>query len=142
MKKKISMICMLLIMVTCFRGVPVLADTHIIQSSLTLSEYSAVLTFDSNTNEITIDYDVSSTSPADSLGVESIKIYRSNGNYVTTILGTTSNGLIKTSSSMHVGTYSYTLSTVGSFYAEVKVFARIGTDYDSRTITTSTITLP
>ena len=76
------------------------------------------------------------------VGIEEIKIYRSNGSLVTTIAGTTSNDLINTDVSMHAGSYPYTGTSGTSYYAEVTIFATVGSDSDSRTITTSTVEAP
>ena len=141
MKKVLSGLLISLILTMFYCGVVLAADTCSVQSSLTLTDYISELTSGNDTNKIRINYEVYSNGIASSIGVESIKIYKDNGSYVTTIWGNTSNGLIRTNSSVHLGTYDYTVSTDGAYYAEVTVFARIGTNYDSRTVTTSTITL-
>ena len=76
------------------------------------------------------------------IGVESIKIYKADGSYVTTITGTTSNGLVESNSDICKSFYDYKLTSGVSYYAKVKVFATVGSEYDSRTITTSTVKAP
>ena len=45
-----------------------------------------------------ISYDVQSNKLASSIGVETVDIYKADGSYVTSITGSTSNGLIETNS--------------------------------------------
>ena len=54
----------------------------------------------------------------------------------------TSNGLVRSNASRHRSTYTYTGTSGTSYYAEVTVFAKIGSDYDSRTVTTATVKAP
>lgn len=95
-----------------------------------------------NPGELKINYEVRSDVTADSIGVASIKIYKSDGTYVTTISGTPSNGLIRYMTDWHKGTYTYTGASGASYYAEVTVAAAAGSLYDSRTITTNTVKAP
>ena len=74
--------------------------------------------------------------------LEKIVVYKSDGSYVKTITGTTSNGLIRSNSSLHLDSYEFSVTSGVSYYAEVTVFAKVGTEYDSRTITTSTVKAP
>lgn len=118
------------------------ANSDILRASPTLSSYSAILTQGSSTGEIKINYDVCANSKADSLGVSSIKIYKSNGSYVTTITPTALNGLSITNSGWHLSSYTYTGVSGTSYYAVVTVFATIDGVSDSREITTNTVKAP
>ncbi len=66
------------------------------RASKTLSRYSAIALSGDNEGEFKITYDVLASGIADEVGVSSIKIYKSNGSYVTTITGTTGNGMLRT----------------------------------------------
>lgn len=112
------------------------------RASLTLSDYGASAKAGSSSGVICISYDVSSSKFADSLGVESIVIYNANGSKAATITGSTSNGLVRTNSSIKAGDYNYKLTSGTSYYAEVTVFAKVGSEYDSRTVTTGTVKAP
>lgn len=112
------------------------------RASLTLSSYSSGLKAGTGSGEIRISYDVAASKPADSVGVSSIAIYKSSGAYVTTITGTTSNGLVRASSSIHKGVYTYKGTAGVSYYAEVTVFATVGTTTDNRTVTTAVVKAP
>ena len=112
------------------------------RASTTLTNFPVSLVKGDKTGEIKIFYDVQAKQIADSVGVSSIEIYKSDGTYVTTITGSTSNGLIRSSASRHRSTYTYTGTSGTSYYAEVTVFAKIGSDYDSRTVTTATVKAP
>lgn len=75
------------------------------------------------------------------IGVSTIKIYELDGDRITTIYGTTRNGLITSGSSI-AGTYTYEGTPGSYYYAEVTVFAENETESDSKTITTNTIKAP
>ena len=112
------------------------------RASLTLSAYSVMLYSGDSRGVISVDYEVRASLLADSLGVESIRIFEEDGTYVTTINGTIRSGLICVDSDVHKSFYETTLTAGTSYYAEVTIFARQGIVYDSRTITTNTVTAP
>jgi hypothetical protein len=89
--------------------------------------------------EVIIGYDVKASKPADSVGVESIEFYTEDGKHVKSVTGSTRNGLVRNDSIFCAGDYKCSLPSGEAYYAEVTVFAEVGSDYDSRTITTSTI---
>ena len=113
-----------------------------IRASSTLMSYPVSASRGSSSGEIKISYDIQANNFADSLGISSIEIYKSDGTYVTTITGSTSNGLVRSNASRHRSTYTYTGTSGTSYYAEVTVVAKIGSDYDSRTVTTATVKAP
>lgn len=93
--------------------------------------------------ELRITSEITATRPVTQMGVSSIVLYKSDGTYVTTITGTTDNGLVKTSGIKYAGTYSYKNAVSGQYYyAEVTLFATIGSVSDSVTITTDTVKAP
>lgn len=138
LKRFVTLALVFVVTITCCINASAASST-ILRSSPTLSDYEAILKAGSSQGEIKINYDVTSSKPATSLGVYSIAIYTSSGTYITTIYGTTSNGLIRTSASSHIGSYSYIGTTGTYYYAKVTVFAETATDYDSRVIVTNTI---
>lgn len=142
MKRIFSTTLVLAMLFTCCGGVAFAAEVPDMRASLTLSSYGASATAGSSRGVIAINYEVRSSKLADSLGVESIVIYKSNGDYVTTITGSTDNGLIRANGSIKAGEYTYRLTSGVSYYAEVTVFARVGSEYDSRTVTTGTVRVP
>lgn len=146
MKRVISVTTALLLFLNCCFGVA-FADNGILpMASLTIKSYSASMMSGEktgiNTGELRISYSISATDSADELGVSSIKLYRSDGTYITTIVGRTENGLIG-SGIVHMDTYSYVGGISGQYYyAEVTLFATIGSETDSRTVTTGTVKAP
>ena len=112
------------------------------RASTTLANYPVTIAKGSRSGEIKISYDVQANGRADSVGVSSIKIYESDGTYVTTITGSTGNGLIGTGVSRHRSSYIYSGTSGVSYYAKVTVFATIGSDHDSKTVTTGTAKAP
>lgn len=142
LKRTSTLILALVMALTFCLGTAFATDTAELRASLTLSDYEAGIKAGTNSGEIRISYDVTASKPADLVGVSSIVIYKSDGSRVTTITGSTSNGLISKSSSGHMGTYSYPATSGVSYYAEVTVFATIGSITDSRPITTGTVKAP
>ena len=112
------------------------------RASLTLTAYSASTLAGDNTGEVKINYDVRASDIADEVGVSSIEIYKSNGSYVTTITGKTSNGLIRTDATRHKSNYVYKGTSGTSYYAVVTVFATVGSDSDSREVKTNSTKAP
>lgn len=113
-----------------------------LRASPTLSSYGVILTQGSSSGKINITYDVSANDIADSLGISQIKIYKSNGNYVTTIYPTSFNNFSASNTVRHRATYTYTGTSGTSYYAEVTVFATIDGVTDNRTVTTNTVKAP
>ena len=142
MKRISSYILALAMVFACCCGSVFAAETPDMRASLTLSDYNAELVAGDSKGIISIDYDVQSSKMASFIGVESIKIYKADGSYVTTITGTTSNGLVESNSDICKSFYDYKLTSGVSYYAKVKVFVTVGSEYDSRTITTSTVKAP
>lgn len=103
-----------------------------------LSSYHVASDQGSGTGEFNVKYDVRADLSG-TIGVESIEIYKSNGVYVTTIYGTTENGLMKAKAYRCSGTYTYTGSAGASYYAVVIISADSGSIYDSRQITTNIV---
>ncbi len=133
MKKLISAILVLTVMFSlCTIG----AHAVEARASLTITTATASAKAGSRTGEINITYNVRSSKSADSIGVESIAIYKSGGGYVTTIDGTTANGR------QHTNTTTYKGVSGTSYYAVVTLYAEVGSEYDSTTITTSTVKAP
>lgn len=71
------------------------------------------------------------------IGVASIVIYKSDGSYVTTIKGSTANGLISFNTDRKNGSYTYKGTSGVSYYAVVTITATAGSETDNKTITTN-----
>ena len=112
------------------------------RASTTIGATSVTVVAGNDKGEIKISYDVMASAIADEVGVSSIVIYKSNGAYVTTISGTTENGLIRTNAIRHRSSYTYTGTSGTSYYAVVTMFANIGSDSDSIKATTSSAKAP
>lgn len=107
-----------------------------------LAKYTIATVPGSNTGEVILAYTVVGTGSSTTVGVKKIEVYRSNGSYVTTITGTTSNGLLRSSTSYHGGTYTYKGVSGTSYYMVVTVYASNSSGSDSRVITTNTSKAP
>ncbi len=142
MKRIFSVILAVMLFTTCCGNTALAAQEIEPHASLTLSYYHVNLTAGDSKGMLSIGFNVTSNKLADSIGVEEIKVYKSNGSLVSTITGTTSNGLIRNDYNVHSDTYEYKGTSGTSYYAEVTVFATVGSITDSRTITTSTEEAP
>ena len=142
MKRVFSVILAVMLFVTCCGGTALAANEIEPYASPTLAYYDVELLVGDSRGMLWIDFDVTASKLADSVGIKEIKIYKSNVTYVTTITGTTSNGLVLNNNNLHVGTYEYKGISGTSYYAEVTVFATVGSITDSRTVTTSTEEAP
>lgn len=118
------------------------ANAAELRASTTLSLFTVNSSKGDNKGEVKISYDVQASKTADEVGVSSIKIYESDGSYVTTVTGTTGNGMIRTGTTRHKSTYIYKGTSGVSYYAVVTGFATVGSDSDSRTVTTGSIKAP
>ena len=107
------------------------------RASLFLSKYEVTCSTGSAPGTIEIDFDVSASALASRVGVYSIDIYKSNGNYITTIYGSTSKVIIRTNTPKARDTYVYPCTPGMSYYAEVTIFAENSSGSDSRTVTTN-----
>lgn len=141
MKKRLfSLFCMTLLIVSLITT----AKASSIQpyASDYLAKYTIGIGPSSNTGEVVLAYSVVGTGKSTTVGVKKIEVYRSNGSYVTTIIGTTLNGLLRSSTTYHGGTYTYKGASGTSYYMLVTVYASGSGGSDSRVITTNTVTAP
>lgn len=96
-----------------------------------------------NRGEVYIDFYVKANSTTPKIGVLEIEIYQSNGNYVTTIKGSTVNRLLSPKST---GFYSFSYHYIGlpgiSYHAKVTLCAGTASDYDTRLVRTQTVKAP
>lgn len=139
MKKKILAVFAAALLVVAVCAGTALAHT---EASPTLASYLAYASPGNNAGKFKVTFLVNATESADSLGVSYIDIYTSEGSFVTTITGTTANGLVGTNNSGIAGSYTYDGTPGASYYAIVTVFAKIGSEYDSHSISTGTATTP
>lgn len=139
MKRTFSFVLALVMTLFCCNGLAVAAAASDVRSSPTISSYAVMLKAGSKRGELRISYDVTSSQPRADVGVSSIEIYKSDGTYVTTITGTTSNGLISNGTGSTSGTYSHIATSGVSYYAKVTIFAKANGVSDSRTVTTETV---
>ena len=139
MKRRLSAILALVLVFTLCCNTASAMDTR---ASLTLGGYFIKMITGDTRGKVGVSYDILAAGKiADEIGIETIRIYSEDGELMVTIHGRVSNGLICRNTSNHAGDYYYTL-VPGRYYAEVTVFATIGSDYDSRTITTDVVTAP
>lgn len=139
MKRSIAILCALVLTLCCCVGIATATNGDISpRASLTISKTSAASYTGDNKGEVDFDYTIIPTGSADKLGVSSIVIHKPDGS-TETITGTTQNGLIG-SGITHAGTYTYKGIAGQPYYADITLFSTIGSNTDSRTITTKSAT--
>ena len=92
--------------------------------------------------QLRVNYSITGTSTMDTIGVSKIEVYYSSGTKYTTIWGTISNGLLKQNRPSVTDVYALSLTSGTSYYCKVTLYAAKDGGWDSRTITTGTVTAP
>jgi hypothetical protein len=75
-----------------------------------------------------------------SIGVSRIDVYSSDGSFVKSVNGSTSNGLLASGTSIHSGTHTIKVSSGQRYYLEVTFIAKNSLGSDSKWTTTNTAT--
>lgn len=88
--------------------------------------------------KVTFTATVTALHTMDRLGVTRILIYKSDGTYVKTVYGSTSNGLLKDNRASFAGEYVYQGDANTSYYGVVYFTCRDENGSDSRHVTTNT----
>ena len=108
-------------------------------SSNYFSAYAAHITAVGG-GKITITGDIDAIHTMTRLGVTRILFYKSDGTYVKTVYGSISNGLLKDNSASLFADYTFQGNSGTSYYAIVYFTCRDANGYDSRHVTTRTVT--
>lgn len=137
---KLGLVLLVSVLIISFTGTGGHAQTI---ASDYFQGYSVSAHSGANRGEVDIECDVRANGMVSKIGVLRIEIYRSNGSLVTTIQGTTSNGLLAPKSSYaHVVTYTYNGVPGTTYYAKVTLCAGTNSDYDVRYVQTQKVTAP
>ena len=97
----------------------------------------------SRAGEIRINFSINAMVSTTRIGASSIEVYESNGDYVTTIWGNTSNGLISTAGGRYYSyTYTYTGTPGTTYYFIVNCYAGNSSGSDTRERETNLIRAP
>lgn len=125
MKQLFSSTLVAVMVIACCYGSVSALEAPDMRASLTLSSYNVGLTAGDSAGMISISYDVQSNKLASSIGVETVDIYKADGSYVTSITGSTSNGLIETNSDICKSYYDCQLTSEIFYYANVNVLSTV-----------------
>ena len=140
MKKRfLSFALMTALVLSLCGGAAVAAETR---ASDTIRSFTLSLVEGEGAGEVKIKFDVRANSTADEIGISSIVIYKTDGSYASTIMGTKGNGLILTNTSRHNSSYTYKGTSGTSYFARVTCTATIGSSSDSKTLDTNKVTAP
>ena len=113
MKKIGSLFLCLIVTVTLCCG---LASAR---ASNYLKLYGATLVTGDSRGQLELNYNVSAKTIVTSIGVSKIELYTADGDYVKTIYGSTSNGLMYSSGLSHYDTYTISATAGEEYYAVV-----------------------
>ncbi len=108
-----------------------------------ISRYNALLSSGDNTGELDLTYHISThISGVTRLGILAIFVYRTDGSIARTIVGNTTNGLLRTSGSVAGGTYTITMEPGVAYYCAIRFIAENASGNDVRYYTTNTAVAP
>ena len=102
-----------------------------------LNVYTASASTGTKSGEVKITYRAGANRLSMAIGVASIAIYKSDGSYVTTIKGTTANGLISFNTDQKSGSYTYKGTSGVFYYAIVTITATSGSETDNKAVRTN-----
>lgn len=136
MKRVFSAILVCAVLLSCC--VSAFAVTESVERAANvLSTYNASASTGANSGEVKISFNASANQRATSIGASSIVIHKSDGSYVTTIKGSTGNGLMALNASRKSGSYTYKGTPGVSYYAVVTITASADGETDNKTVTTN-----
>lgn len=107
------------------------------RASLYLDNYGAYLYQGSSTGAIRVEFTVSAKRDSDLVGVSSISIYKEDGSFVTTFIGSVENGLLREGIKTHIGSYTYYGEENTVYYMVLKMYAERDGGSDYRLYTTN-----
>lgn len=141
MKKRLpALFVVMALLISCCQ-LAIASDVQL-HASEYLSRYTVALGPGDEKGEVKLGFSILATDTMTQLGISQVEIYKSNGSYVTTIYGNSTNKLLGSSTEHHSGSYIYKGVSGTSYYAKVTVYAKDSTGSDSRTVTTATAKAP
>lgn len=139
MIKKLSSVLLVVTLVFLCFSIPAFAQ---MDASDYIAATSASLSQGFVSGQLRVNYSITGTSTMDTIGVSKIEVYYSNGTKYKTIWGTISGGLLKQNRASVTDVYALSLTSGTSYYCKVTLYAEKNGGWDSRTITTGTVTAP
>ncbi len=139
-KRIISFLIIISVLVT---AVPFSASAAEVRASNYIDEYSALLSSGDSSGELDLTYSIlTHITGVTRLGILAIFVYRTNGSIARTIIGNTTNGLLRTSGSVASGTYTITMEPGVAYYCAIRFIAENAGGNDIRYYTTNTVIAP
>jgi hypothetical protein len=117
------------------------ASAGVLRASQYLSSYS-VWTTATGSGHIKVDFDVSATGMADSVGVTKIVLQRKSGSSWTNVYtfnSSSTSGMLGSNRLFHCGDVTYNGTSGSEYRAVVTVYSKIGSGSDSREVTTNSV---
>jgi len=82
---------------------------------------------------------VEAMSTMSSIGMAYFRVYKADGTFVTTVIGSISNGMLQSQSDAYNGNYTYQASPGTTYYVVVTFTCSDAYGYDTRNYTTNTV---
>ena len=134
-RKSIAALIALMMMISCCTFAQA-ADIEPMASEQILACAAFAFT-GSQSGQVDFEFNILANGPMISMGASKIMIYKANGEYVDTVYGTVSNGLLATFTAAHGGIYTYPGESGTSYYAVVTLYAYDGQSSDSQEFRTN-----
>ena len=102
-----------------------------------ISDYEANLFTGSSSGELRLDFMINVTKSCTSYGISRIRLYTEDGDFIKSITGSKSNGLLTGSGRTYLSDYDISATSGERYYAVVTFYASDANGSDSKTYTTN-----
>ena len=138
-KKSLVLILALLMMLGCFNMGAYAADSNSARASNYFLSYDAQLSAAGN-GKLRISGTVDALSIMSSIGIAYFRVYLADGTFVTTVPGSTTNGLLVSNSDTYSGSFTYQAVSGNRYYVVVTFICRNASGYEYKNYRTNTVT--
>jgi len=142
-KRLLSIVSAILIVSTLLSTVAIATMAPPTRSSAYINAYAKTLS--ASDKKLTVTYSIIGCGVMTSIGASSIKIYEKNGTAAWTVVKTFSypsdSSLRSSKTTVHASTVTYTGTAGRQYYAEIVFYAGNSNGSDTRTVTTSIVTI-
>lgn len=138
-KKVLSLTITLIVILSCFCMNVSAEEINSTKASNYFASYGAKLIAEGS-GKICVAGNVEAMSSMSSIGMAYFRIYKADGTFVTTVIGSTANGMLKSTADSYDGNYTYQAVPGTTYYAVVTFTCRDANGYDTRNYTTNKVT--
>lgn len=137
--------CMSLLIICCLLATMIALPAVKAESRASnyITNYYAILSPGDGSGNLEIEYHITAgVTGITRIGVLAIFVYRTDGTLAKTIIGSTSNGMVKSSGTTVVGVRNFTLNPGETYYCSVRFIVENANGNDTRSYTTNTVVAP